>query len=92
MNKRVIYKYPLELQGLNIIEMPKGAEILSIQEQLATITIWAILNPDEETKEKRFFEIYGTGQPFPVNRNYNWLATCVMKTGFVWHVFETTNF
>ena len=42
------------------LEMPKGAEILTIQLQNEKPCIWALVNP-ENAKELRHFEVYGTG-------------------------------
>lgn len=85
-----IWKYELEIVGNQTIEMPANAEILTVQTQDETPCIWALVDP-KETKQKRFIEVYGTGQDvhydMGVNRKY--LGTYQLRGGsFVFHVFE----
>jgi hypothetical protein len=47
-----IYKYQLETTGVQEIEMPQGAIILSLQTQNEVPCIWALVNPNTTvTKE-----------------------------------------
>jgi len=82
---KTIWKFEL----MNVIEMPKGAKILSLQTQDDTPYIWALVDPDVE-KEKRIFSINGTGHPliyFTAEDNY--IGTYQLPyRGLVWHVFE----
>lgn len=68
-----IWKFPLALLNAQIIVMPEGAEILTVQRQNEQPCLWAIVNP-ERNKEDRLFEIHGTGNPmedeFSVGRKY----------------------
>jgi hypothetical protein len=84
-----IRKYELE----NIIEMPKGAEILSVQIQNGEMfneCIWAKVNPENEL-EKRQFELIGTGHKFD-DTNKEYIGT-YHNGPFVCHLFEVkTNF
>jgi hypothetical protein len=79
-----IWKYSLE----NVIEMPKGAEILTIDiqnGQMFNAQMWVKVNTENET-EKRMFEVIGTGQNFDdTNRKY---VGTYQDGPFVWHVFE----
>ena len=51
-NMKQIWKYQVE----NVIEMPKGAEILTVQVQTPfNICIWAKVDPEETEMEKRKF-------------------------------------
>jgi hypothetical protein len=65
--------------------MPKGAHVLSIQEQNGQICIWASVNPTAEHETRRFF-IVGTGDYIPETIGA-FLAT-VQVGAYVWHVFE----
>ena len=79
-----IWKYKLE----NIIEMPKGAEILTVQIQNGKsfdTCIWAKVTPDNEL-EKRRFVVIGTGHSFD-DTNYKYIGT-YQDSPFVWHLFE----
>ena len=79
-----IWKYSLE----NIIEMPKGAEILTVDiqnGQMFNAQMWVKVDTENEM-EKRMFEVIGTGQNFDdTNRKY--IGT-YQDGPFVWHVFE----
>ena len=81
-----IWKFKVE----NVIEMPKGAEILAVQLQDSfNACIWAKVDPEEEEREKRRFEVIGTGHNF-YDTNKKYLAT--WQDGmFVWHLFEIIN-
>ncbi len=79
-----IWKYKVE----NIIEMPKEAEILSVQiqnGQMFNACIWAKVNPENEL-EKRQFVVIGTGHTFD-DTNYEYIGT-YQDGPFVWHLFE----
>ena len=83
-----IYKYqiPYDFTEVNI---PEGAEILSMQLQNGIPCIWAMVDTGQP-KIKRKFMIVGTGKE---------LHPCVLHTfigtyqvpGFVFHVFEIPN-
>lgn len=97
MNK-TIYKYNTVEKGFTqkfTIQMPKGAELLSIQIDGKTFapTIWALVDPNQELEE-RYFELFGTGHDIPcdmgVERKY--VGTYQYQKGeFVGHVFERIN-
>jgi hypothetical protein len=79
-----IWKYSLE----NIIEMPKGAEILTIDiqnGQMFNAQMWVKVDTENEV-EKRMFEVIGTGQNFD-DTNKKYVGT-YQEGPFVWHVFE----
>lgn len=89
----VIWKYSLQITDRQTVTMPVGAEILSVQEQAGGLQLWAIVEPDEERREKRTIEIVGTGNPMKcviaedLVRHH--LATVQTSGGLlVWHVFE----
>lgn len=96
MNK--ILKYHI-LPDMMDIEMPKDAQVLTIQCQNDIPVIWALVNPDNE-KEKKHFELFGTGhdvptrqgqkgRTIPIKRKY--INTFQMKDGLVFHLFERIN-
>ena len=80
---RAIFKYGLKL-GLNLIEMPSGAEVKTVADQFGAVTMWAEVDSDAEP-EKRTFDVYGTGLPIPAGLEYVGTAFC---GPFVWHVYE----
>ena len=64
MNK-IIWKFPLDVQPYNKIEMPSGAKILSLQVQNNKPTLWILVEPERATREIRTFAMIPTGGPFP---------------------------
>lgn len=83
---RTIWKFPLAVSSIYQVTMPKGAEILTVQRQASQACIWAIVDPEAE-KERRVFEIYGTGNPIDVECPRKYIGT-FQSPPFVWHVFE----
>ena len=84
--ENVIWKY--EIKGMRSIEMPEGAEILTVQNQNNNIVLWILVNPNAE-KETRIFEVYGTGHIIQQNNKFEREYTGTCQIGeYVWHVFE----
>lgn len=84
-----IYKYILEPKELNILELPKNAQILSAEYQTPNICIWAMVDPAATTLEKRYIETYPTGYADIDNKKRRFINTVVMAAeGMVWHIFE----
>lgn len=88
---RTIWKFPLSNMGVEEIEMPKGAEILTVQIQDERPCLWAIVE-DRAEKDRRFIETHGTGHPMRVDMGITrrYIGT-VQQPPFVWHVFERIN-
>lgn len=91
MNK-TIWKFELTL-STTFVQMPKGAEILTVQSQHDAPQLWALVDP-AQPREGRCIEIFGTGHPIPcdmgVERKY--IATYQVLGGlYVFHAFERIN-
>ena len=89
--EKVIWKFKLEITGTQKIEMPIGADILTVQTQGGKAYFWALVDPALE-KEIRTFEVFGTGHPIMYGRGVSriHIETCQLGEGsFVFHVFET---
>lgn len=89
--KKTIWKYQLVAESVKI-EMPIGAEILTVQIQDGIACLWALVDPNAD-KEERIIEVFGTGHPVPydmgVSRKY--IATFQLNGGtLVYHAFEYT--
>ena len=81
-----IWKYPLDITDEQTIEIPRTHKFLTVQTQDGQICLWALVNEDEPTIEKRI-AVYGTGHPIPVHCGH-YLGTAQTAEGlFVWHVF-----
>ena len=83
-----VWKFKLEVTDLQQVEMPQGAQLMTVQEQGGELCLWAAVDT-EAPKESRTIEIIGTGNPFhEASRRY---VASVQQGVFVWHVFERTD-
>jgi hypothetical protein len=57
-----IWKFVLEPECS--LDMPAGAQVLSIREQGDSICLWALVDPSASTERRRFI-VFGTGHPVP---------------------------
>lgn len=89
---RTVHKYRLDMDKFEQkIEMPMGARILSVQNQLEHLTFWASVNPSERTVSRTFYVI-GTGNDAPEDDDRSYImyrGTAQFMGGvLVLHVFE----
>jgi len=85
-----IYKYELQITSAQNIEMPIGAQILSVGDQENRVFVWALID-DEADNEKRHFELITTGsiiEPVDVGKRAFIGTFQFSNVGFVGHVFE----
>lgn len=87
---KTIYKYQLEVIEKQIVELPLGAQILTVQVQNGEPCIWAEVY-NENKLVKRVFEIFGTGhelrEGMGVDRKY--IGTFQIHDGaLVFHLYE----
>lgn len=88
--RRTIWKYDLDTQDEVVLDIPKGAEILTVQMQFGKPCMWVMVDPKAD-KEHRVFEIVGTGNPMEINEERQYVATYqLMQGALVFHVFELT--
>lgn len=81
-----IFKFPLHILAEQIIELPKDAQILSVQTQQGQPAIWAIVDPSRPTVPTRI-RMYGTGHT--VDKDIvRFLGTVQQLDGqLIWHFF-----
>jgi hypothetical protein len=80
-----VWKYPLDME-INELEMPIGAQVLTVREQHGMGCLWALVNPDRE-KEIRTFRVVGTGWTCEDGLDYQ--GSFHLSGGsLVFHVFE----
>ena len=88
---RTIWKYPLPVQDRVELEMPDGAEILTVASDTGEPCLWAAVET-ERPKGKRVLHIVGTGHPMPPeSANWWYIGTFfVPRPGIVlvFHVFD----
>jgi hypothetical protein len=84
-----IWKFTLQHQDEQEVEMPRGAELLTVQTQRGVICLWAIVDQHTTERDRRTFYIVGTGHRMPENPAVNYIGTVQELDGaLVWHVFE----
>jgi hypothetical protein len=87
----VIWKFPLEFTvHEQLIAMPQGATILTVQMQRGTPCLWATVDSNAPQTSRRI-AIVGTGLEIKEHSApiYKYIGTFQMADGaFVWHVFE----
>lgn len=85
---KTIYKYPLEITDMQLVQMPSCSNILCVQLQGDSLCLWAEVCTDEPTRGYTI-EIIGTGNPMMpigfVTRRY---ISTVQQGPLVWHIFE----
>jgi hypothetical protein len=79
-----VWKYQLEAEDEQAIEMPVGAEILWFGYQNGTCCIWARVNTTSDL-ENRHFSVRGTGA---LNATGKYRGTAFFPNGLVFHLFE----
>lgn len=85
--KKTIWKFAFQISDEIIIDMPKGAEILTLQTQHGIAFLWALVDPNAE-KERRFFDLYGTGHPIDMSIDRYYVGTFQVAGGdLVFHLF-----
>jgi hypothetical protein len=82
-----IWKWTLAVTDAQVLSMPVGAEVLTVQTQGDELQLWALCDT-VAAREDRVFEIHGTGNPVS-GRPGKYIATFQMHDGaLVFHVFE----
>lgn len=85
MSAGTIWKFTL--QPYCILDMPKGAQVLSVREQGSEICLWAMVDPSAEKEPRRFLG-FGTGHDLPEG-DLSFVGTAHLASGaMVFHVFE----
>ena len=87
---KTIWKFELEPIDFQTLEVPEGAQFLTIQTQNGTPCLWALVQPDAK-KYLVGIGTYGTGHPIPDGER-NYIGTYqLMGGGLVFHVFQNFN-
>lgn len=85
---QVIYKEHLD-PGLNKIDLPVGAEILSVAAQNDAVKFWYIFEVGERRTKTRRLHVKTTGSHFNEREAVYYLGTVLLYGGtVVAHVFE----
>lgn len=86
---KAIYKYELQVNNFNNIQMPEGATILKAAEvKTGFITLWAQVIKNNPMTTRAIL-IRGTGHSFSSENQGDYIDTIVMRDGiFVWHLYD----
>lgn len=88
---KTIYKYQLKMEPRQVIKLPMGAVILTVQAQRDLPCLWAEINKDTQAIWDHTICIFGTGHTLPPTaiNTYNYIGTFQILNGdFVGHVYE----
>lgn len=83
-----IYKYPLQVLGMQTLTVPRDAKFLSLQVQKEQPCLWATVDPEEKRVEHWVIYTIGTGHSMPEGIPFMYMGTYQLGSGaFVGHVF-----
>lgn len=83
-----IWKFTLSITDTQKLRMPKGAKVLTVQNQRGNPVLWAMVD-DTAPFETRTFATYGTGITIPGDEIGQYVGTYQSREGeWVFHVFE----
>ncbi len=83
-----VYKYKFKIDDNPKVEMPRYAQILHVGMQGHDPTIWARVNTEEPTVQRKL-RVAGTGHPLKGAEIAPHIGTFQSHGGqFVWHVFD----
>ncbi len=84
---KTVWKFGLEFDDSQRVNMPAGAELLSVGSQGDSLFVWAVVDSQAHL-EPRTFLIRGTGHPLP-NTPLRFLGRATTHDEqLVWHIFE----
>lgn len=84
---KAVWKFELDADDYNEIELPAGAKPLTVMGQRGRAQLWCLVDPNETVYETRVFRLAGTGHP--IRENVEYIGTFQLYGGsFVGHLFE----
>ncbi len=85
---RTIWKFPLDLTDKQTLNMPQGAQALTVQMQRGQPCLWALVDQDAP-REGLEVRIHGTGHPISDNLDgFTYMDTFQIQGGMlVFHAF-----
>lgn len=83
---KTIFKYRLELADSQVLRLPKGAKLLTVQIQHGAPHVWAEVDDTQELEDMGVW-IFGTGHPLSAE-GLTYLGTYQLYGGqLVFHVY-----
>lgn len=88
--RKTIWKFVVSHSYRFNVALPKGAEILSVQTQHDTACMWVLVDPEENEREERQFEVFATEKiPNEHNTFRKYIGTFQIDGGdYIYHLFE----
>jgi hypothetical protein len=85
---KTIWKYDVPITDHFSLELPAGAELLTVQVQFGVPCIWAIVDPEKPLVETQF-HLFGTGHAINQETGkLTYVGSFQMLGGMlVWHLF-----
>lgn len=74
---RVIFKYQIPVLEQFTIRLPKGAEIIRMQDQGGMFWLWAVVRTDVPDEERKFWA-FKCGGKMPDNLNLKYIGFCAV--------------
>jgi hypothetical protein len=84
-----VFKYTFEPNDFMIFSLPNNAKILTIQEQLGTLCLWALVDPEEPVMKQVNIRMVGTGHPIMEDGKYI-SSVQVFGGTMIFHFFDVT--
>jgi len=88
MQMKTVWKYTLGAEDYIDVDLPMGATVLSVQEQMGQPQMWVLVDESNPVYEQRRFRLAGTGHPIN-DENIKFVGTFQLYGGsFIGHLFE----
>jgi len=85
---KTVWKYTLGAEDYIDVDLPMGATVLSVQEQMGQPQMWVLVDESNPVYEQRRFRLAGTGHPIN-DENIKFVGTFQLYGGsFIGHLFE----
>lgn len=84
-----VYKYPVPMGDYFEVELPRGAQVLKVEDQDGHPRLWALVDPTAPHTIRRF-RFAGTGHPISdPSSNLRFINTFQIAAGaLIFHIFE----
>ena len=92
MVAQAIWKYTIDKIGENLIEMPKGSEVLSVGKQDRLPVIWVLVDPSQPFETRNIVNVF-TGRELATAQGglLRFLGTIQIEEHEVVHIFEAVD-
>lgn len=84
-----IFKYPLPVRDLVFLDLPLGAQVLSVAVQEGSIVLYALIDDAEKQTDRQAFRVVGTGHLCEDVLGMRFLGTVNLHNGaLMFHIFH----